>query len=136
MIVFNFNLTMHLPAGVRGARSAPWGRAQGRSRDHAVPQEEQRRDSPALRWFRWRWSLSWENLDTRRIRTSHVERQNLTIRVCVRRQTRLTNAFSKRWENLWAAYCLHFADYNFCRIHQSFESLRRWRRGSRIMYGI
>jgi len=59
------------------------------------------------------------NPDTRRICTSHVERQNLTIRMCVRRLTRLTNAFSKKWENLWAAYCLHFAYYNFCRIHQT-----------------
>lgn len=59
------------------------------------------------------------NPDTRRISTSHVERQNLTIRMCVRRLTRLTNAFSKKWENLWAAYCLHFAYYNFCRIHQT-----------------
>ena len=59
------------------------------------------------------------NPDTRRISTSHVERQNLTIRMCVRRLTRLTNAFSKKWENLWAAYCLHFAWYNFGRIHQS-----------------
>jgi hypothetical protein len=31
----------------------------------------------------------------------------------------LTNAFSKKWENLWAAYCLHFAYYNFCRVHQT-----------------
>ncbi len=59
------------------------------------------------------------NPDTRRICTSHVERQNLTIRMCVRRLTRLTNAFSKKWENLWAAYCLHFAYYNFCRIHRT-----------------
>jgi hypothetical protein len=33
--------------------------------------------------------------------------------------TRLTNAFSKRWENLWAAYCLWFSFYKFCRIHQA-----------------
>jgi hypothetical protein len=33
--------------------------------------------------------------------------------------TRLTNGFSKKWENLWAAYCLHFAYYNFCRIHRT-----------------
>ena len=59
------------------------------------------------------------NPDTRRISTSHVERQNLTIRMCVRHLTRLTNGFSKKWENLWAAYCLHFAWYNFGRIHQT-----------------
>jgi len=59
------------------------------------------------------------NPDTRRISTSHVERQNLTIRMSVRRLARLTNAFSKKWENLWTAYCLHFAYYNFCRIHQT-----------------
>lgn len=59
------------------------------------------------------------NPDSERICTSIVERQNLTIRMQMRRMTRLTNAFSKKWENLWAAYCLHFAYYNFCRIHRS-----------------
>jgi hypothetical protein len=59
------------------------------------------------------------NPDPARICTSIVERQNLTIRMQMRRLTRLTNAFSKKWENLWAAYCLHFAYYNFCRIHRS-----------------
>jgi IS1 family transposase len=57
--------------------------------------------------------------DSAKICTSHVERQNLTIRMCMRRLTRLTNAFSKKWENLWATYCLHFAYYNFCRVHQT-----------------
>jgi hypothetical protein len=57
--------------------------------------------------------------DRARICTSHVERQNLTIRMQMRRMTRLTNAFSKKWENLWAAYCLWFAYYDFCRIHSS-----------------
>ncbi|MGI8741772.1 MAG: IS1 family transposase [Bryobacteraceae bacterium] len=57
--------------------------------------------------------------DTRRICTSHVERQNLTIRMSLRRLTRLTNAFSKKWDNLWSAYCLHFAYYNFCRVHRT-----------------
>ena len=57
--------------------------------------------------------------DPDRICTSIVERQNLTIRMGMRRLTRLTNAFSKKWENLWSAYCLHFAYYNFCRIHKS-----------------
>jgi transposase-like protein/IS1 family transposase len=57
--------------------------------------------------------------DRARICTSHVERQILTIRMQMRRMTRLTNAFSKKWENLWSAYCLHFAYYNFCRIHRT-----------------
>ncbi len=54
-----------------------------------------------------------------KICTSHVERQNLSIRMGMRRMTRLTNAFSKKWENLKAAYALWFAFYNFCRVHQS-----------------
>jgi IS1 family transposase len=53
------------------------------------------------------------------ISTSHIERQNLTIRMQLRRFTRLTNAFSKKLENLKAAISLHFAWYNFCRIHSS-----------------
>jgi hypothetical protein len=57
--------------------------------------------------------------DFERICTSHVERQNLTMRMQIRRLTRLTNAFSKKWENLRAAIALHFAYYNFCRIHQT-----------------
>lgn len=55
----------------------------------------------------------------RRICTSYIERQNLSIRMGMRRMTRLTNAFSKKWENLEAAYALHFAYYNFCRIHKT-----------------
>lgn len=59
------------------------------------------------------------NIDASRICTSHVERANLSIRMGMRRMTRLTNAFSKKWENLQAAYSLWFAFYNFCRVHQS-----------------
>jgi len=55
----------------------------------------------------------------RRISTSYIERQNLTLRMCLRRLTRLTNGFSKKYENLKAALYLHFAYYNFIRIHQS-----------------
>ena len=57
--------------------------------------------------------------DYERICTSHIERQNLTMRMQIRRLTRLTNAFSKKWENLRAAIALHFAYYNFCRVHSS-----------------
>jgi IS1 family transposase/transposase-like protein len=57
--------------------------------------------------------------DFERVCTSHIERQNLTMRMQIRRLTRLTNAFSKKWENLRAAIALHFAYYNFCRIHQT-----------------
>jgi IS1 family transposase len=59
------------------------------------------------------------NPEKDRICTSHIERQNLTIRMQMRRMTRLTNAFSKKWDNLWSAYCLHFAYYNFCRTHKT-----------------
>jgi IS1 family transposase len=57
--------------------------------------------------------------DMRHISTSYVERQNLTMRMAIRRFTRLTNAFSKKLDNLKAACALHFAYYNFCRIHKS-----------------
>ena len=57
------------------------------------------------------------NPDPDYISTSFVERQNLTMRMQMRRFTRLTNGFSKKWENHWAALCLWFAYYNFCRVH-------------------
>ncbi|MGA3371791.1 MAG: IS1 family transposase [Terracidiphilus sp.] len=61
------------------------------------------------------------NPDPDRICTSHIERQNLSIRMGMRRMTRLTNGFSKKWENLEAAYSLWFAYYNFCRVHQTLK---------------
>ena len=57
--------------------------------------------------------------DPRFISTSYVERQNLTMRMSMRRFTRLTNAFSKKVENHAAAVALHFMNYNFCRIHKT-----------------
>ena len=53
------------------------------------------------------------------ISTSYVERQNLTMRMSMRRFTRLTNAFSKKIEKHRAAVALHFMYYNFCRVHQT-----------------
>ena len=59
------------------------------------------------------------NPDRRHISTSLLERQNLTMRMSMRRFTRLTNAFSKKLENLEAAVALHFAHYNFTRLHKT-----------------
>jgi IS1 family transposase len=57
--------------------------------------------------------------DPKHISTSFVERQNLTMRMSMRRFTRLTNAFSKKLENHMAAIALHFMYYNFSRVHQT-----------------
>jgi hypothetical protein len=62
------------------------------------------------------------NPDPRHINTSYVERQNLTLRMGMRRFTRLTNAFSKKVENHMAAVALHFVYYNFCRVHQTLKT--------------
>lgn len=55
----------------------------------------------------------------RHISTSYIERQNLTMRMHMRRFTRLTNAFSKKMENHCYAIALHFIYYNFCKIHKT-----------------
>lgn len=60
--------------------------------------------------------------DPERISTSHIERQNLTMRMQMRRLTRLTNAFSKKLANLKAAVALHCAHYNFLRVHRTLRA--------------
>ena len=55
----------------------------------------------------------------RHISTSFIERQNLTVRMSMRRFTRLTNGFSKSLQNHKHAVALHYFHYNFCRVHQT-----------------
>lgn len=62
------------------------------------------------------------NPNPKHISTSYIERQNLTMRMSMRRFTRLTNAFSKKVENHIAAISLHFMHYNFVRLHQTLRT--------------
>lgn len=61
------------------------------------------------------------NPDPKHGSTSYIERQNLTMRMHMRRFTRLTNAFSNKVENPRALLALHYMFYNFCRIHQTLK---------------
>ncbi len=62
------------------------------------------------------------NPDPMHVSTSHAERQNLSMRMSMRRFTRLTNAFSKKIENHAAAVALYFMRYNFGRVHQTLNT--------------
>ena len=84
------------------------------------PQDERRRYSPA-KCIEAVPQPIYGSPDPAKISTSYVERQNLTMRMSMRRFTRLTNAFSKKVENLAAAVSLHFAYYNYCRVHASLD---------------
>lgn len=64
----------------------------------------------------------WGEPDLRYMTTAHVERHNLTMRMSMRRFTRLTNGFSKKALNLYRALALYFMHYNFCRTHRSVKT--------------
>jgi hypothetical protein len=85
------------------------------------PAEDQRRYSPAVCTSMERREVM-GNPDPAHISTSFVERQNLTMRMNLRRYTRLTNAFSRKIENHAAAFALHFMFYNFARPHRSLKN--------------
>jgi IS1 family transposase len=86
----------------------------GESREQTV----QKRYSPA-NYTGSKKEVITGNPDSKHISTSYAERQNLTMRMSMRRFTRLTNAFSKKVENLAHAVALHFMFYNFGRIHKT-----------------
>ena len=86
------------------------GRPDGQKHDH-------RYEPPRDPFITKKTAHGAPNLD--RASTSHVERANLTVRMHVRRFTRLCNGFSKKIENHRAAVSLHVAWYNFCRVHES-----------------
>lgn len=88
-------------------------------KEYASPQkEEARRYSPATCTSIEKRAITGDP-DPDFISTSYVERQNLTMRMGMRRFTRLTNGFSKKIENHAHAISLHFMHYNFCRPHQT-----------------
>ena len=84
----------------------------------AADVSDQRRYSPAKLVSVTKKAVA-GNPDASLISTSYVERQNLTMRMHMRRLTRLTNGFSKKIENFQAAVALHFGYYNFVRVHKS-----------------
>jgi hypothetical protein len=73
--------------------------------------------------------------DPKHVSTSYVERQNLTMRISMRRFTRLTNGFSKKAENHTLMVSLQFMYYNFCRIHRSLRPTPAMAAGETVGFG-
>ena len=87
-------------------------------KQYGVPEGAEKRYSPAV-CIGCKSHVITGSPDSAHINTSYVERQNLNMRMGIRRFTRLTNGFSKKIENHGHAVALYFMYYNFCRIHQS-----------------
>ena len=85
---------------------------------YGSPAENEKRYSPA-RIIGVQAATITGDPNPKHISTSYIERQNLTMRMSMRRFTRLTNGFSKKIENHIAAIAIHYLHYNFCRIHQT-----------------
>ncbi len=87
---------------------------------YGLSDDDRRYSPPAITKIDKRVVIGNPNED--RICTSYVERNNLSIRTFVKRMTRLTCAFSKKWENHEAALCLYFAYFNFCWKHSTLKT--------------
>lgn len=89
---------------------------------YGEPTEEDRRRYSPGRIIECTATIQSGNPEEERICTSYVERSNKTIRMQIRRMTRLTDGHSKKWENHEAALGLFFAYYNFCRVHSTLKA--------------
>lgn len=109
------------------SHSAAIGLTFGRDIDWAILEKKYRVDPSGERRYSpsvcvgTRTRVRKGDPDPAKIGTSYVERQNLTMRMGMRRFTRLTNGFSKKVENLAHAVSLHFMHYNFARVHKTLE---------------
>ena len=110
-------------------------RVAGHVRHPDLPAQPPRCARAPARSARSAWTRITGDPDPAHVSTSFVERQNLTMRMSMRRFTRLTNAFSKKVENLEAAVALHFMSYNFGRVHRRSALPRPWKRACRITSG-
>jgi IS1 family transposase len=106
------------PVGVTFRNNIDWAQLH---KTYAADPSGERRYSPAV-CTGVKTKVLKGSPDPARISTSYVERQNLTMRMSMRRFTRLTNAFSKKLDNHMAAIALHFLHYNFARPHRTLAS--------------